>query len=193
MIRNDRWPAIQDPIDATRDFQRQARPRNQTPSMNRRGEQRTLHDLFLVTVWIKGVVGLLQLLGSVLLLFVNQGRLVSIAVLLTRPELAEDPSDPVALFLRHSAQQFGHGTQAFASLYLAIHGLIKVLLVAGLLRRRMWSYSVSIWVLGAFVVYQCHRYTQTHSTWLVLLTALDIAVVLLVWREFRLRKRIGFY
>lgn len=156
------------------------------------GEQRALHDLFLVTVWIKGAVGLLQLLGGLLLLFMSQGRLIAIAVMLTRPELAEDPTDSIALFLRHSAEQFGHGTQAFASLYLATHGLIKILLVAGLLRRRMWSYPASLWVLGAFVVYQGYRYTQTHSIWLVLLTALDIVVIVLVWREYRLRKRIGF-
>lgn len=155
-------------------------------------EQRALHRLFLVTVWIKAIVGLLQLLGGSLLFFVSQGHLVSLAVLLTRPELAEDPGDPIALFLRHSAEQFGHGTQAFASLYLMSHGLIKVLLVAGLLRRKMWSYPASLGVLGAFVAYQVHRYTQTQSIWLVLLTALDIVVILLVWREYRIRKRTGF-
>lgn len=156
------------------------------------GEQRALHRLFLVTVWIKGIVGLLQVLGGGLLLFVSQSRLIAIAVLLTRPELAEDPRDSIALFLRHSAEQFGQGTQTFASLYLASHGLIKVLLVAGLLRRKMWSYPASLGVLGAFVVYQCYRYTQTHSIWLVLLTALDLVVILLVWREYRLRKQTGF-
>lgn len=56
----------------------------------------------------------------------------------------------------------------------------------------MWSYPASIWVLGAFVVYQCYRYSQAHSIWLVLLTVLDIVVILLLWREYRLRKRIGF-
>jgi len=155
-------------------------------------EQRALHDLFLVSVWIKGLVGLLQIVGGAVLLFVSQSRLVAIAVLLTRPELSEDPGDKIALFLRHSAEQFGQGTQTFASLYLVTHGVIKVLLVAGLLRRKMWSYPASLWVLGGFIAYQCWRYAQTHSIWLVLLTALDIVVVLLVWREYRLRKRTGF-
>ena len=156
------------------------------------GGQRALHRLFLVTVWIKGIVGLLQVLGGGLLLVVSQGRLIALAVMLTRPELAEDPGDKIALFLRHSAEQFGHGTQAFASLYLASHGIIKVLLVIGLLRRKMWSYPASLWVLGAFIAYQCYRYAQTQSIWLVLLTALDVVVVLLVWREYRLRQAVGF-
>lgn len=83
------------------------------------------------------------------------------AVLLTSPELAEDPGDSIASFLRLSAEQFGRDTQTFASLYLITHGLIKILLVAGLLQRKMWSYPASIWVLGACVVYQCYRYMQT--------------------------------
>lgn len=155
-------------------------------------EQRALHQVFLITVWIKGIVGLLETLGGCVLLFVSQSWLTTMAVLLTSPELAEDPGDAIASFLRLAAQQFGQGTQTFASLYLITHGLIKILLVVGLLRRKMWSYPASLWMLGAFVVYQCYRYAQTHSIWLVLLTVLDIVVILLVWREYRLRKRIGF-
>ena len=63
---------------------------------------------------------------------------------------------------------------------------------AGLLRRKMWSYPASMWVLGAFVVYQCYRYTQTHSPWLIALTVLDIAVIILVWHEWRARQKVGF-
>jgi uncharacterized membrane protein len=112
-------------------------------------------------------------------------------VSITNPELAEDPRDPVATFLRHSALQWGSGTQHFAAAYLILHGAIKILLVAALLRRKMWSYPVSIWVLAAFIVYQVYRYTLTHSIWLVLLTALDVTVVILIWHEYRWRTTTG--
>ncbi len=154
--------------------------------------QRAWHDLFLVSIWIKGIVGLLQVVGGGLLLVVHQDQLIRLAVMLTQPELTEDPHDSIALFVRHSAEQFGHGTQQFASLYLAVHGLIKILLVVGLLRRKMWSYPASMWVLGAFIAYQCYRYTQTHSPWLIALTVLDIAVIVLVWHEWRARQKDGF-
>ncbi len=154
--------------------------------------QRTWHDLFLVSIWIKGIVGLLQLVGGALLLLVSQDQLVRLAMRFTQPELSEDPHDWIGVFLRHSAEQFGHGTQVFASVYLAVHGLIKVLLVAGLLRRKMWSYPASMWVLGAFAAYQCYRYTQTQSPWLIALTALDIVVIVLVWHEWHARKKTGF-
>jgi uncharacterized membrane protein len=122
------------------------------------------------------------------LLLVSQRALVTWVVSITAPELAEDPRDPVATFLRHSAEQWGSGTQHFAAAYLILHGAIKILLVAALLRRKMWSYPVSMWVLAAFIVYQVYRYTLTHSVWLVLLTALDITVVALIWHEYRWRK-----
>lgn len=155
-------------------------------------EEKVIHDAFLVSVWIKGLVGLIQVMSGIALLLVTQAWLVALVTRFTTPELSEDPQDLIATFLRHGAAQWGTSTQLFAGIYLIIHGVIKVLLVAGLLRRKMWSYPASMWVLGAFIVYQCYRYTHTHSIWLLLLTALDVVVVLLIHHEYRQRKRIGF-
>ena len=155
--------------------------------------RKVLHDLFLASIWAKGAVGLLQVVGGTMLGLVSRDQLTRLAVLVTRPELAEDPGDSIARFVQHSAEQFGHGTQVFASLYLVAHGLVKIVLVVALLRRQMWSYPASLWILGGFIGYQSWRYAQTHSPWLVLLTALDILVVALVWREWRLRKSLGFH
>lgn len=151
-------------------------------------EQGAIHDVFLVSVWIKGLIGLAQTAAGIGLLLVNQHALVAWVISITTPELAEDPRDPVATFLRHSALQWGAGTQHFAAAYLILHGAIKILLVAALLRRKMWSYPVSLWVLAAFVVYQVYRYALTQSVWLILLTTLDVTVMALIWHEYRLRK-----
>jgi len=153
-------------------------------------EQRAIHDVFLVSVWIKGLIGLAQAVSGIGLLLVSQHALVAWVVSTTTPELAEDPRDPVATFIRHSALQWGSGTQHFAAAYLILHGAIKILLVAALLRRKMWSYPVSMWVLATFVLYQVYRYTLTQSVWLILLTALDVTVVALIWHEYR-RKATG--
>lgn len=155
-------------------------------------EEVMLHDVFLVSIWIKGGVGLLQALSGALLLLVPQQVLTALVVRLTTPELSEEPHDLIANFLRTSALQWGAKTQLFASVYLIIHGVIKILLVAGLLRKKMWSYPVSMWVLGGFIAYQCYRYTLTHSVWLVLLTALDVVVVFLIFHEYRIRRTLGF-
>ena len=80
-------------------------------------------------------------------------------------------------------------TRVFAGVYLVIHGLVKLFLVAGLLRNRLWAYPLSLWFLGVFIAYQCYRYTHTHSLWLVFLTVFDLAVVFLIWREYQWRKQ----
>ncbi len=67
--------------------------------------------------------------------------------------------------------------------------MVKLLLVAGLLRDRMWAYPASLAVLGAFMAYQLYRYSYTDSVGLLVLTAFDVVVVGLVWHEYRLVRR----
>ncbi|MFS8136815.1 MAG: DUF2127 domain-containing protein [Thermomonas sp.] len=155
-------------------------------------EETNLHRVFLASVWIKALVGLGQIVTGAVLLLLKQATLTNFMLRLTTPELTEDPHDWLSNLLRTSAHDWGTGTHWFASLYLIVHGLIKVLLVAGLLRRKMWSYPLSMWVLGAFIVYQLYRYSSTHSIWLILLTALDVVVIVLIHHEYRIRKQRGF-
>lgn len=155
-------------------------------------EEKALHDVFIFSVWVKGLVGLLQTLGGSAFLLVPQPTLTRWIARMTAPEIAGDPHDFFATVLRHTAEHWATGTQTFAGVYLLLHGVIKLILVAALLRRRMWSYPASMWVLGAFIVYQMYRYTFTHSPWLLALTALDVAVVALIHHEYGQRKLLGF-
>ena len=72
-----------------------------------------------------------------------------------------------------------------------IHGLIKILLVAGLLLGRLWAYPLSLWFLAVFIVYQTYGFLFTHSLWLIALTVVDLIVAFLIWREYQSRKQ-GF-
>jgi uncharacterized membrane protein len=53
----------------------------------------------------------------------------------------------------------------------------------------MPAYPVAVVVLGAFVVYEVYRATQTGSVLLPFLAALDIVVIALVIREYRVLRR----
>ena len=44
-------------------------------------------------------------------------------------------------------------------------------------------------VFGLFIVYQAYRFTLTHSSWLVLITVVDIVVIALTWYEYGYLKR----
>jgi uncharacterized membrane protein len=149
-----------------------------------------IHILFLISVWIKGVAGSLETLAGILCFFVSPATIESLIISLTAPELSENPNDLIATTLRHAVRHYSADTALFAGVYLVIHGLIKIFLVAGLLAGKLWAYPLSLWFLGAFIVYQCYRYTHTHSVLLILLTVFDLAVVYLIWREYQMHKRI---
>ena len=155
------------------------------------GERKIEHTFFLLSVWSKGVAGLLETIGGLLLLFIPHTGLNALVVFLTAPELAEDPTDRVATLLHRMVQELGADTKLFASGYLILHGIIKVFLVAGLLGRRLWSYPVSLWFLAGFIAYQAYRFFFTHSLWMIALTIVDLIVAFLIWREYQARKQ-GF-
>ena len=64
------------------------------------------------------------------------------------------------------------------------HGAIKLWLIVGLLRERLWYCPTAIAVFGLFIVYQLHRVSFTHSAFLLFLTALDVLVIVLTWHDY---------
>jgi len=157
-----------------------------TPS--RRG-RRVLHALFTIGAIGKGIDGVLEIAGGVLLLLVDPARLGRLVRALTQHELIEDPRDLIATTLRHAVEHLSSGTQTFAALYLLWHGLVKAALVAALLRRQVWAYPVAILAFGLFVAYQLYRYSHTHSSLLIVLSAMDVIVIALTWVECRRLQR----
>lgn len=73
----------------------------------------------------------------------------------------------------------------FAAVYLLLHGLVKVVLVAALLRNRLWAYPWTIAFLGVFIGYQLYRIALHPTLGLSALTVFDAFIVWLTWREFR--------
>ena len=78
----------------------------------------------------------------------------------------------------------------FAAVYLLGHGVIKLWLIIGLLREKLWYYPTALVVFGLFIVYQLYRYSFTHSIWLLLITIVDLVVIGLTWHEYRYLRRV---
>jgi uncharacterized membrane protein len=142
--------------------------------------------LFDAGVIIKGIDGVIQTLAGALLLF-DAGAIqtwIWVWISHRRPEQA---GDLLARMLAKMAALLSTDTKTFAAYYLLGHGAVKVFLAVYLLRERMWAFPVSIAIFGLFVVYQLHRFTFTHSISLLGLALLDVVVIGLIWREWRLR------
>jgi uncharacterized membrane protein len=146
---------------------------------------RTLDDTFKISVTLKGLDGLLEIIGGTVLLFVKPSTLDQIARSLTQHELSEDPHDFIARHILHSAGHLTHGGTLFAAVYLLSHGIAKVVLVVALLRDQLWAYPAMIVLLGAFILYQLYRLSYHATLGLTLLTIFDAFVVWLTWREYQ--------
>jgi uncharacterized membrane protein len=147
--------------------------------------QRLLHRLFKLGVLMKGIDGLLETAGGVLFLCLSRGSLTRIVFALTREELLEDPDDWFATTLRHAFTHLTAGNKIFAAAYLIGHGLMKLVLVFGLWREKLWSFPVAFVVLVGFIGYQVFRLVHQFSFGLIALTVIDAGIVGLIWNEYR--------
>ncbi|KQU79902.1 hypothetical protein ASD99_24825 [Mesorhizobium sp. Root695] len=149
-------------------------------------DERRIHQIFEIGVWLKGAHALIECIGGILLYVVTTDAIASWVNALTQEELIEDPTDFIAGHLSQMASHFSIASQEFYAFYLLSHGLIKLALVVGLLRGKLWSYPASLAALGLFMVYQVYRYSYTHSIGLLVLTVFDAVVMVLIWHEWRI-------
>lgn len=146
---------------------------------------KTVHLLFDISLMGKAIDGVFEVIGGVVLFFVNPGQISGMLRIFTQHELGVDSHDVLANLLLHSVQHLSNGTKTFAAFFLLWHGIVKVGLVWVLFRRQLWAYPVAILAFGLFLVYQAYRYSHTHSVWLLALSILDLLVIVLTWLEYR--------
>jgi len=144
-----------------------------------------IHIGFEIGLLLKGLDGLFEVIGGALLTFLNPQRMSYLMHILTQHELSEDPNDMIANYLVALGHSFSISTQQFGVIYLMSHGIIKLILILLLWRRKLWAYPLSILFLVLFIIYQIYRYTLTYSVFLILLTFLDAAMIVLTYLEYR--------
>ena len=145
----------------------------------------TLDRVFEIGIIAKGLNGLAELVGGLLLLFVTPSSIHHVVASLTQGELSEDPHDVIAHYLLHTANGLTGGALFFGALYLLTHGAVKVVLVVALLLNKLWAYPCMIVVLLIFIGYQLYRIVLDPGAGLIALTIFDALIVALTWREYR--------
>ena len=157
---------------------------NSAPETLQEKKAEYLHEAFTIGVALKGLNALLEIVLGIGLLLPIADRISALVLNLAQQELIEDPNDFFAMHVQKYSHLLSPDSQFFGSMYLLSHGIVKVFLVYGLLRGKMWSYPASIAVLILFILYQIIRWMSTHSIMLVLLTIFDLVVLWLIWREY---------
>ena len=138
-------------------------------------QEKRIHQVFVVSVLAKGAHALIEIAGGLALYLFSAGAIARWL----------DEIDRNGWLARH----FPASEQHFYAFYLLSHGLVKSVLVFGLLREKLWAYPASFAVFGAFIAYQLYRYSYTHETALILLTVFDLFVIALAWHEYRLLRK----
>jgi uncharacterized membrane protein len=147
-----------------------------------------LRGTFRTGITLKGLDGLLEAVGGVLLWFIKPEALGATLQDIFEHELSRDPHDFIAAHLLHVSQRFASSDPLFASIYLLSHGLVKAVLAVLLWMNKLWAYPLAIVVFSAFSVYQIYRYTHTHAFTLLVLTLFDVIIVYLTWEEYGAEK-----
>jgi uncharacterized membrane protein len=152
--------------------------------------EKKIHLFFVAGIALKALNAALEIIGGFLIFTISQKSIVKIVLFLTQEELSEDPKDVIANYLINSAEHFSLSAKHFIAFYLLSHGILKLGVIIGLFKSKLWSYPASMAVFGIFIIYQVYRYFHTYSFWLLALTIFDLVVVWLIWHEYKNVKNI---
>ncbi len=144
--------------------------------------EKGIHEAFVITVMLKAAGALAETILGLLLVWST--NVVELVLALIQSALIDDPDD---FFATHFQSVLSPSPDAlhFGGLYLLSHGVVKLVLSAGLLRDKLWAYPASLAVFALFIAYQCVRWLHTHSVLLLALTVYDLVVMWLIWHEYR--------
>ena len=159
-------------------------PREQQPS------RLTRFDIvYRIGLALKAVDGTFEVLAG-LALWLLPDALHRLIAPLTVSEVGPHPvRNLVAYWFGRADQELVAGQHLFAIVFLLLHGVVKLVLVYCLLRGFHWVYPWALAVLGAFAVYQAWVLLRTPTVGMALLTAIDLLIMGLVWREWRVVRR----
>src|SRR5215471_4113375 len=148
-----------------------------------------LDKTFKIGLVLKGLDGIVEVAAGILLLVLSPTSIEHIVRSLTAEELSEDRHDYIANYLLHTTSHLSSGVTLFGAIYLLSHGVAKIVLVALVLRDKLWAYPWLIALLLAFIAYQLYQITAVRfSAGLTLLTIFDAVLVWLTWREYRAKR-----
>ena len=148
-----------------------------------------LDRVFAVSIVLKGLDGLLELLAGLALLLVSTEQVEALVRLVTGGAVGALLPDAASTWATTTAEGLTASGLAFGAVYLLAHGVVKIALVAALLRNKLWAYPWMIVVLIGFVLFQCYELVHHPTAGLAVLTIFDLIVIVLTAREYGRQRR----
>lgn len=153
--------------------------------------EKAYYTFFEAGVVVKGILTLGELALGSLFYFASTATLNNIFYYLLGNEATEQPRDLIWGYAIQQFQGIVGPNQSFWAFILLSHGIVKIFLVWGLLKHKLWAYPTSAVIFALFVAYQIYSLFFIPSLLLAVLTAFDIILIFLILHEYRQKKIAG--
>ncbi len=132
------------------------------------------HKVFFATVLVNGCIALADITAGCFFLFKQQ-----ITAYLYFA------NNPVSHTLQSAVMSISTQNQIMGIIYFFSHGIVKLILVWGLLTNRLWAYPFAILLLSGFTLYQMYDLITRFSFFTLLLLTVNIITIFFISREYR--------
>ena len=146
--------------------------------------EKEIYQLFRISITIKGLISLAEVIVGTLLLIIPSVRILQIAQYAAEKAHTAGMYGSLFAQVARELDQLTGAAVMFLAFYLLIRGLVKTFLIAQLLMNKVWAYPASLIVLGLFVLYQLYEIITLHSILVIALTVFDLIVMYLIWHEY---------
>jgi uncharacterized membrane protein len=140
---------------------------------------------FHAGLFIKAINALIEFVCGFLFMILSHDKLKHLIELIALPELSEDPTDIIMNYFITFGQNFSMSSQHSAAIYLLLHGIVKLVVIWLLLKKKLWAYPLSMGLFGLLISYELYSYLQSHSILMLLAIALDIVVIFMIILEYK--------
>lgn len=87
--------------------------------------------------------------------------------------------------ITNAGERLTNDATLFAIVYLLLHGALKLVTLALLWKKILWSYPLSILLLVGFILYQIFEFFNHGSISMLVLCAVDVLMIILTLLEYR--------
>ncbi|HEY0979884.1 MAG TPA: DUF2127 domain-containing protein [Candidatus Paceibacterota bacterium] len=138
--------------------------------------QKHLHRAFIATVIMNGVIAVLDILAGFFFVFKPSIDVYLLGLMQYGGFIAA---------LSQLVIDMSGRVQLIGAFYFFSHGAVKLLLVWGLWKTKLWAYPVSIVFLSGFSLYQLYEISVQFSPVVTAFLLFNTVVIILVIQEYR--------
>ncbi len=144
-----------------------------------------LHDLFLISIILKGFNGLFQVILGVIIFIIKKDILINLVQKLFQISFIQKQTNFLTILLVDFSEKLSSSTVFFFATYLIIRGIIKIIMFLGLYYKKIWIYPLSGILSLFFTIYQLFRFLRTNSIVLLFSATIDIGFIFLLNNEYK--------